>query len=50
MRSLVAIPVYNEEKYVRRVLERVLGYVGDVLVIDDGSSDETPRKIGRAHV
>ena len=24
MRVLVAIPVYNEEKYVRRVLDRVL--------------------------
>jgi dolichol-phosphate mannosyltransferase len=42
MRSLVAIPVYNEERHVREVLDRVLGHVGNVLVVDDGSSDGTP--------
>ena len=42
MRILVAIPVYNEEKYVDSVLERVLEYASDVLVIDDGSTDATP--------
>ena len=41
-RTLLAIPVYNEEKYVERVLGRVLEYVPDVLVIDDGSTDATP--------
>ena len=41
-RILLAIPVYNEEQYVERVLGRVLEYVPDVLVIDDGSSDATP--------
>lgn len=43
MRTLVAIPVYNEEKYVRRVLERVLAITPHVLVIDDGSTDSTAR-------
>lgn len=42
MRTLVAIPVYNEEKHVRGVLSRVLESVGHVLVIDDGSTDRTP--------
>lgn len=42
-RTLVAIPVYNEQRYVRRVLERVLRVHPDVLVIDDGSTDRTPR-------
>ncbi len=42
MRILVAIPVYNEEKYVDSVLERVLQFAPDVLVIDDGSTDSTP--------
>ncbi|MEO1009002.1 MAG: glycosyltransferase family 2 protein [Planctomycetota bacterium] len=42
MRTLLAIPVYNEEKYLRRVLSRVLERVPDVLVIDDGSQDATP--------
>ncbi len=41
-RTLLAIPVYNESKYVERVLGRVLEYVSDVLVIDDGSTDATP--------
>lgn len=41
-RTLLAIPVYNEEKYVQRVLGKVLEYVPDVLVIDDGSKDATP--------
>jgi dolichol-phosphate mannosyltransferase len=41
MRFLVAIPVFNEEKHVRRVLERVREHARDVLVIDDGSTDGT---------
>jgi len=43
MRVLVAIPVYNEEKYVRRVLDKVMTYAGNVLVVDDGSTDQTPQ-------
>lgn len=43
MRTLVAIPVYNEEKYVTNVLTEVRRYAQDVLVIDDGSTDQTPR-------
>jgi dolichol-phosphate mannosyltransferase len=34
--------VYNEERYVRRVLEEVRQYARDILVIDDGSTDQTP--------
>jgi dolichol-phosphate mannosyltransferase len=41
MRTLVAIPVYNEEKYVCRVLAKVLHFAQDVLVVDDGSTDAT---------
>lgn len=39
---LVAIPVYNEEKYINRVMGRVLEQSSSVLVIDDGSTDSTP--------
>jgi len=42
MRVLVAIPTYNEERYVDRVLAKVLTYAPNVLVIDDGSTDSTP--------
>lgn len=42
-RTLIAIPVYNEEKYVTRVLSEVRKYApDDILVIDDGSTDSTP--------
>lgn len=42
MRVLVAIPVFNEAKYLAKVLAQVLRQGADVLVIDDGSTDETP--------
>ncbi|GIK18759.1 MAG: glycosyltransferase family 2 protein [Leptolyngbya sp. PLA2] len=45
MRTLVAIPVYNEERYVCSVIRRVVEHGHDVLVIDDGSTDSTPRRL-----
>jgi len=42
MRTLIAIPVYNEQSYVSSVLGRVQRYADNVLVIDDGSTDGTP--------
>jgi dolichol-phosphate mannosyltransferase len=45
MRTLITIPVYNEEKYVERVLTRVLSHAEHVLVIDDGSTDRTPCRL-----
>jgi len=50
MKTLVAIPVYNEEKYVDRVLPRVLEHAVDVLVVDDGSTDRTPCLLARHKV
>jgi len=41
MRLLIAIPVYNERKYVETVLEKVKRFHRDILLIDDGSSDGT---------
>jgi glycosyltransferase involved in cell wall biosynthesis len=45
-RVSVLVPVYNEEKTAATVIERVLALgdlVGEVVVVDDGSTDETPR-------
>lgn len=42
MKSLVAIPVYNEARHLEGVLDAVQRYTDDILVIDDGSTDATP--------
>lgn len=42
-RYLTALPVYNESKHIPLVLREVQKYAQDVLVVDDGSSDETPQ-------
>jgi len=42
MRILIAIPVFNEQRYVTEVLSKVREYSNDILVIDDGSTDHTP--------
>ena len=41
MRYLVAIPVYNEEKYIRSVLDCVRHFADDILVVNDGSRDRS---------
>lgn len=43
MRLLIAIPVHNEQKYVDRVLNEIRRYHDDILVVDDGSEDQTPQ-------
>ena len=40
-RTLTALPIYNEANTVNAVLDEVLKYSDDVLVVDDGSSDGT---------
>jgi glycosyltransferase involved in cell wall biosynthesis len=44
---LVVIPAYNEEASIRRVVEGVNYHIpwADVLVVDDGSSDDTSRRV-----
>ena len=41
MKLLVAVPVYNEHKYVGHVLDKIKHFCPDVLVVDDGSRDGT---------
>ena len=38
-RTLVAIPIHNERRYVEGVLARVRQFHDDVLLVDDGSTD-----------
>lgn len=48
MRLLTAIPVYNEEENLEPVLAEILRHApGDVLVVDDGSTDRTPELLSR---
>ena len=42
MRVLTAIPVFNEQAHLESVLNEVLRHAEDVLVVDDGSTDQTP--------
>ena len=41
IRALTALPVYNEVNHVSPVLDEVLRYCREVLVVDDGSRDGT---------
>ena len=40
-RFLTALPVFNEANHVNPVLDAVVRHAGDVLVVDDGSTDGT---------
>jgi glycosyltransferase involved in cell wall biosynthesis len=41
MKTAAVIPAYNEEKTIKKVVEDTLGYVDKVIVVDDGSRDNT---------
>jgi glycosyltransferase involved in cell wall biosynthesis len=47
MRFLTAIPVYNEERYVENVLTEVRRYSPDILVVNDGSTDQSVALLNR---
>lgn len=47
MRTLVAIPVFNEFAYVADVISRVRAYTPHILVVDDGSTDGSGRILDR---
>jgi dolichol-phosphate mannosyltransferase len=41
MRTLIAIPVYNEETHLEQVLAEMVRYSPEILAIDDGSTDRS---------
>ena len=41
VRTLTALPVYNEASHIQAVLTEVGKYCQDILVVDDGSTDDT---------
>lgn len=47
MRLLIAVPVYNEQKYVGHVLDKIKHFHDEVLVVDDGSTDDTPKLLAQ---
>ena len=47
---LLAILVYNEAKYIASVIGQVAECARDILVIDDGSTDETPLLLAQQDV
>ena len=40
---LAALPAYNEEHHIGTVVLKIRKYINDVIVIDDGSTDQTSR-------
>ena len=49
-RILLAIPVFNEAKYIESVLSKATTFARDILVIDDGSTDDTPKLLAQQNV
>lgn len=48
MLKVVCIPVYNEEKLIRNIVEKCLKYADKIIVCDDGSNDLTSEEAKKA--
>lgn len=40
-RIAILVPAYNEEKYIKEVIEKCFKYGLDIIIVDDGSTDST---------
>jgi dolichol-phosphate mannosyltransferase len=47
VKVLTAIPVYNEQRHLEAVLREVRRHTPEILVVNDGSTDRTPRLLAR---
>lgn len=47
MKTLAVIPCYNEALTIGRVVLKARKHIGEVLVVDDGSSDATVEMVQR---
>ena len=47
-RICVIIPTYNNAGTIIEVLKRIRSYAADVIVVNDGSTDDTAKKIAEA--
>jgi len=45
MKIFIVIPLFNEEKHIVKVLKEVSAYKMPIVVVDDGSTDSSGRKI-----
>ena len=45
MKYSVVIPAYNEERTIRKIVQKTLKYSENIIVIDDGSSDGTAQQL-----
>jgi glycosyltransferase involved in cell wall biosynthesis len=43
LKIIAGMPAFNEDKYIGSLVLKVRQYVDEVFVVDDGSSDETPK-------
>ena len=42
----IVIPTYNNEKTLKRVIDGVLAYTPNIIIVNDGSTDSTPQVLG----
>ena len=47
LKCCVIIPTYNNDRTLEKVIEDVLNYTNDVIIMNDGSTDDTPQIIGK---
>jgi len=47
LKCCVIIPTYNNDRTLEKVIGEVLHYTDDLIIINDGSTDDTPQIIGK---